>query len=71
MKHAMEAKVPTNRYNQKWMLEAILDAQEDVKGGMPSFKLNEDSFNKLNDALKRYGYISRPVVYDRFIGGGL
>lgn len=71
MKHAKEAKVPTNRYNQKWMLEAILTAQEDVKGETPSFKLHEDSFNRLNNALIRYGYISKPVVYKRFIGGGL
>ena len=71
MKYVKAEKVPTNRYNQKWMLEAILEAQEDVKGGTPSFTLHEESFNRLNDALKRYGYISKPVVYNRFIGGGL
>ncbi len=69
MKYVKEANVPTNRYNQKWMLDAILEAQEDVKGGKPSYKLDEDAFNQLNEALKKYGYISREAVYERFIGG--
>ena len=68
MKYVKEANVPTNRYNQKWMLDAILEAQEDVKGGKPSYKLDEDAFNQLNEALKKYGYISREAVYERFIG---
>lgn len=70
MKHVKEANVPTNRYCQKWMLDAILVAQEDVKGSHPSFRLNESSFNLLNNSLMRYGYISKPVNFNRFIGGG-
>ena len=69
MKYVKEANVPTNRYNQKWMLDAILEAQEDVKGGTPSYKLDEDAFNQLNEALRKYGYISKAVEYERFIGG--
>ena len=68
MKYVKEEKVATNKYNQKWMLEALLQAQEDEKGGLPSYKLNEDAFNQLNEALKKYGYISKPVVYGKFIG---
>ena len=71
MKYVKDEKVPTNRYNQKWMLDAILENQEDVKGGLPSYKLDEDAFNQLNEALSKYGYISRPIVYERFIGGRL
>ena len=71
MKYVKEANVPTNRYNQKWMLDAILEAQEDVKGGKPSYRLDEDAFNQLNEALKKYGYIAKSVVYERFIGGSL
>ena len=71
MKYVKEAKVPTNRYNQKWMLDAILEAQEDVKGGKPSYKLNEDSFEELNEALRKYGYISKAADYQRFIGESL
>ena len=69
MKYVKAEKVTTNRYNQKWMLDAILEAQEDVKGGAPSYTLDEDAFNRLNEALVKYGYIAKPVVFDRFTGG--
>jgi NitT/TauT family transport system substrate-binding protein len=69
MKYVKESNVATNRYNQKWMLDAILEAQEDVKGGMPSYRLDEEAFNRLNEALVKYGYIAKPVVYERFTGG--
>ena len=69
MKYVKEAKVPTNRYNQKWMLDAILEAQEDVKGSKPSYTLDEDAFYQLNEALKKYGYISKDAEYKRFTGG--
>ena len=68
MKYVKEANVPTNRYNQKWMLETILEAQEDVKGEMPSYQLGTDAFHRLNETLLKYGYISKPVVYKRFTG---
>ena len=69
MKYAKDANVTTNRYNQKWMLEAILEAHEDVKGGMPSYRLDEEAFNRLNEALMKYGYIAKPVEYVTFTGG--
>ena len=69
MKYVKESNVATNRYNQKWMLDAILEAQEDVKGGMPSYRLDEEAFNRLNEALVKYGYIAKPVVYETFTGG--
>ena len=69
MKYVKESNVPTNRYNQKWMLDAILKAHEDVKGGTPSYTLDEEAFNRLNEALVKYGYVARPVVYERFTGG--
>lgn len=71
MKYVKEENIPTNRYNQKWMLDAILEAQEDIKGEKPSYRLDEYAFNQLNEALMKYGYISQPVVYERFIGGAL
>lgn len=69
MKYVKESNVPTNRYNQKWMLDAILKAQEDTRGGMPSYTLDEDAFNRVNEALVKYGYIAKPIVYERFTGG--
>lgn len=68
MKYVKDNNVASNRYNQKWMLEAILDAQEDIAGGLPSYALDIDAFERLNNALKKYGYIPKPVVYERFIG---
>ena len=68
MKYVKQENVATNRYNQKWMLDAILDSQEDMKGHMPSYRLNRDAFNELNEALIKYGYISEPIVYERFTG---
>lgn len=69
MKYVKQANVPTNRYNQKWMLDAILEAQEDEAGGQASYRLMEDDFNRLNESLKKYGYITRPVNYEQFTGG--
>lgn len=71
MEYIKDANVPSNRYNQKWMLDAILEVQEDIKGGMPSYSLDRDAFNSLNEALVKYGYIEKPVVYERFIGENL
>lgn len=69
MKYAKDANISTNIYNQKWMLETILQVQEDVKGENPSYSLNIDAFNQLNTMLLENGYISKPVEYKRFIGG--
>lgn len=71
MKYVKEDNVATNRYHQKWMLDAILEAQEDVKGGKPSFTLNREAFNRLNELLLKYGYISKSVEYERITGENL
>lgn len=71
MKYVRESNVPTNRYNQKWMLDAILEAQEDIKGEKPSYRLDEDAFYQLNEALKKYGYIGKSAVYESFTGVNL
>ena len=71
MKYVQAEKVATNKYNQKWMLEALLEAQEDVKGNEPSYRLDADAFNKLNEILLKYGYISGSIGYDNFTVGKL
>lgn len=68
MKYVKAGNVPTNIYNQRVMLDIILEAQEDVKGGTPSYKLKVEDFNRLNEILKRFRYTSVPVEYERFIG---
>lgn len=71
MKYVKAENVPTNIYNQKIMLDIILEVQEDIKGQAPSYTLSEDDLDKLNKRLLRHGYISRPVEYKRFTGGDL
>ncbi|MBO5920463.1 MAG: ABC transporter substrate-binding protein [Bacteroidales bacterium] len=71
MKYVKEENVPTNIYNQKVMLDKLLEAQEDVKGKAPSYKLSEEAFNRVNGTLVQYGFISKPVEYKRLMGGEL
>lgn len=69
MEYTKADNVTTNRYNQKWMLEAILEVHEDVKGKAPSYHLDQKVFEQMNKILLEYGYISEPVDYNRFTGG--
>ena len=69
MKYVKEANVSTNIYVQKWMLEEVLEMQEDEKGEAPSYQLNANAFYWLNDVLLKHGYISKPVEYERLTGG--
>ena len=71
MKYVKAENVPTNIYNQKLMLDVLLEAQEDTKGNTPSYNLSEDAFNRLNRILVQYGVISKPVDFKRFMGGKL
>lgn len=69
MRYVEAEKVTTNRYHQKWMLEEILEVQEDVKGTKPSYVLKRDDMERMNEVLMKYKYLSAPVEYERFIGG--
>ena len=69
MKYVKAEKVPTNVYVQKWMLEAVLQEQEDVKGEDPSYSLSVSDFDRLNATLLKHGCIAKPIVYNRFVGG--
>ena len=69
MKHVKAENIPTNIYVQKWMLEAVLEEQEDVKGQAPSYSLSADDFDRLNALLLEHGYIRMPIVYNQFVGG--
>lgn len=71
MKYVKAENVSTNRYHQKWMLETILEAQEDVKGSIPTYNLNRDDFDRLNEVLVQYRYITEPIDYDRITGVSL
>lgn len=68
MKYVKAENVTTNIYNQRIMLDTILESQEDVKGGKPSFVLKVEDFNQLNELLLGFGYVSAPIEYERFMG---
>lgn len=68
MKYIKKENVPANRYVQKWMIEAVLKAQEDTPGVAPSYQLKEEAFCRLYESLKKYGTISKTLDYKRFIG---
>lgn len=68
MKYVKAEKVTTNLYHQKWMLEKILEIQEDVKGRKPSYTLKRDDLQRVSDMLLKYEYLSKPIDYERFIG---
>ena len=69
MKYVKEANISTNIYNQKWMLEEVLEMQEDIKGEAPSYTLSATSFYWLNEVLLKHGYISKPVDFQRLTRG--
>lgn len=69
MKQVKAEQVPTNIYIQKWMLEVVLQEQEDIKGESPSYSLSVSDFDRLNAMLLKHGYIAKPIVYNRFVGG--
>ena len=69
MRQVKAEQVPTNIYIQKWMLEAVLQEQEDVNGEAPSYRLSVSDFDRLNATLLKHGYIAKPIVYNRFVGG--
>ena len=69
MKQVKAEQVPTNIYIQKWMLEAVLQEQEDIKGESPSYSLSVSDFDRFNAMLLKHGYIAKPIVYNRFVGG--
>ena len=71
MKYVKAENIPTNIYNQKIMLDTVLDAQEDEKGQAPSYTLSKEALDNLNKRLLGHGYISEPVEYKRFTGGEL
>ena len=69
MKYVKVENISTNIYVQKWMLEEVLEMQEDVKGEAPSFRLDATAFYWLNDVMLKHGYLSKPVDFQRITGG--
>ena len=60
--------IPTNRYHQRKMLDGVLKAQIDTPEGKPSFILNKTDFSRLEEALVKYGFITKRLNFDKFMG---
>jgi hypothetical protein len=61
--------LPANSQHQKWMLENILQLQIDKKTGNPTFELDEEKINQINDILLKNNTITKKVTKTQIIGG--
>ncbi len=68
IRYAKAENVPVSVYHQKEMLDEILRVQEDTPGAEPSYVLEREAFERLNDALLHYEYIEKALDYDEFVG---
>ena len=50
------------------MLDGVLEAQIDNPDNTASFKLKKTDFERLEEALIKYDFISRPLDFDKFTG---
>lgn len=68
MKYAGENDVATTRIFQKMMLDEVLNLQVDKSSGVADYKkIDEETFNLLNDALFDLDYLINPVTYKEFV----
>lgn len=70
MKFIKEGNVVTNMPHQQWTFNEILSAQEENQEKGATYMLDRDDFDRVVDMLLKFKYISSPLEYDRFIGGG-
>lgn len=61
--------LPANTQHQKWMLENILQLQIDKEIGYPTFELDEEKINQINDILLKNNTITKKVTKTQIIGG--
>ena len=54
-------RVPVSRNHQRWMLEQILKLQCDTRTKKPTFEIDMQKFNQINQFLMEQGVISVPV----------
>ena len=69
MKWVKKENVHTNRIHQKWMLEKILALQCRDGEKKPSFQLNNEKVEKLNELLLKHNRIHQPINMEKLKGG--
>ena len=61
--------LPVNRQHQEWMLKNILQLQIDKETGNPTFELDEDKIDQINDILLKNNTTTKRVTKTQLIGG--
>ena len=61
--------VATNHVMQKWMLENVLELQCPAGGDYPTFRLEQDDFERLVSAALKNGILKNKVNYEDMKGG--
>ena len=69
MKWAEKEQVHTNRIHQRWVLEEILRLQCEEGEGKPSFRLNEQTLDRLSRLLLANRRIHAPINLEKLKGG--
>lgn len=69
MKWAEKEQVHTNRIHQRWVLEEILRLQCEEGEGNPSFRLNEQTLDRLSRLLLANRRIHAPINLEKLKGG--
>ena len=69
LKVMKEENLPANRQHQKWMLENILKLQIDDKTGTPTFELEEEKVDQINEILLKSNSTSKRITKTQLIGG--
>ena len=61
--------LPANRQHQEWMLENVLQLQIDKETGNPTFELDEEKINQINEILLKNNTTTKRVTKTQLIGG--
>jgi len=66
MKYVNAAHLPTNRPQQKWMLERMQDIIQPPGADIPMGTLKEESYEQVARELKKYGFIGKIPDFHQF-----
>jgi hypothetical protein len=61
-------RIPVSRRYQKWMLEQTLKLLCDKRTNKPSFEIDVEKFNQINQFLIKRGSITKPLPIDKIRG---
>jgi NitT/TauT family transport system substrate-binding protein len=66
MKYVNAANLPTNRPQQKWMLERMADIIKPPGANVPMGTLHQETYEQVARALKKYGFIDQIPDFHQF-----